>query len=77
MLVRQSGVLPVRPMYCVVLTALNVVASISAQRDLNSARVMSLVQHFAVAPLPVAGSYGVNGSEHLAASSGRERISVV
>lgn len=56
MFVRQSGVLPMRPMYSVLLTALNVVASISAHNDLNSASVMSLVQHLALAGVPVAGS---------------------
>ena len=55
--------------------ALKVVASISAQSDLNSARVMSLVQHLALAgEVALAGT---KGSEHLAASSGRARMSVV
>lgn len=58
-----------RPMYSLVLTALNVVASISAHRDLNSERVMSEVQHLALASVPVLGSYGVKGSEHFPARS--------
>ena len=66
---RQSGVLPIRPKYSLVFLALKVVASISAQRDLNSASVISDVQHLAVASVPVFGSYGVNGSEHFPARS--------
>ena len=58
-------------------TALSVVASISAQRDLNSARVISEVQHFALAGVPVAGSAGVKGSVHFAASSGLVKMLVV
>ena len=58
-------------------TALSVVASISAQRDLNSARVMSEVQHFELAGVPVTGSAGVKGSVHLAARAGFERMLVV
>src|SRR5215212_10469081 len=38
---------------------------------------MSLVQHFADAFLPVAGSAGLNGCEHLAASSGTVKMLVV
>jgi hypothetical protein len=38
---------------------------------------MSLVQHFADAGAPVAGSAGVKGSLHFAASSGTARMLVV
>ncbi len=38
---------------------------------------MSLVQHFADAFLPVAGSAGLNGCVHFAASSGTDRMLVV
>ena len=44
---------------------------------LNSASVMSLVQHIAAAFVPVAGSAGVNGLVHFAASSGMARMLVV
>jgi hypothetical protein len=58
-------------------TAFKVVASISAQRDSNSASVMSEVQHFALAGVPVAGSAGVKGSVHFAARSGFVNMLVV
>lgn len=58
-------------------TASKVVASISAQRDLNSLRVMSDVQHFALAAVPLALLAGVKGSVHFAARAGFERMLVV
>jgi hypothetical protein len=51
--------------------------SILAVSRLNSDSVMSLVQHFAEAFLPVAGSAGLNACEHFAARSGTARILVV
>src|SRR5881394_2885630 len=51
--------------------------SILAISVLNSASVMSLVQHFADAFFPLAGSAGLKGCEHLAASAGTERMLVV
>src|SRR6476661_7768949 len=46
--------------------------SIFAASVLNSASVMSLVQHFAEAFLPLAGSAGEKGCEHFAASAGAD-----
>ena len=48
-----------------------------ALERLNSASVMSLVQHMADAGVPGCGSAGVNGCVHLAASSGIARMLVV
>jgi hypothetical protein len=72
--VRQSGV---PSMNSSTVVAFGLKASILPQRVLNSARVMSLVQQLAVAGVPVAGSAGVKGTEHFAASSGIARIFVV
>jgi hypothetical protein len=80
MLVRQSGVVPMRPKYgldALIATASNVVASISAQSDLNSLKVMSEVQHFALAAVPLALLAGVKGSVHLAARAGFDKMLVV
>jgi hypothetical protein len=57
--------------------ALGLLASILPQSVLNSAKVMSLVQHIADAGVPAAGLAGVNGCVHLAASSGMARMFVV
>ncbi len=70
--VRKYGV-PSR--YSVTFVALGLKASILPQRDLNSARVMSDVQQFALAAVPLLA--GVNGVVHLDARSVRFRILVV
>jgi hypothetical protein len=52
-------------------------ASIFPHSVLNSASVMSLVQHTADAGVPAAGFAGENGCVHFAASSGMARMLVV
>src|SRR3712207_8437000 len=61
--VRKLGV---PPRYSSTVVARGFEASILPQRVLYSARVMSLVQHWAEAALPVAGSAGENCWGHLA-----------
>src|SRR4030065_745086 len=69
-------------MYCSTRVAFGSNASILPFSDLNSATVMSLVQHSACAGAmvaPVTGSFtaGLKGTEHLPASSGTARMLVV
>ncbi|KLU82294.1 hypothetical protein MAPG_01369 [Magnaporthiopsis poae ATCC 64411] len=72
--VRQDGV-PPRKSAGVVAEGLKL--SILPQSLLKSASVMSLVQHLAVAALPLAGSAGSKGCVHLALSSGMATMLVV
>src|SRR5262245_44895576 len=64
-------------MYCSTVVAFGLEASILPCSVLNSANVISLVQHCAEAGVPATGSAGLNGCEHFAASAGTARIFVV
>lgn len=61
--------LAVPPRYSSTVVAEVSEASIFPQRVRNSARVMSLVQHVAVASVPASASAGTNGEVHFAARS--------
>lgn len=66
---RSVRKLAVPPRYSSTVVAEASEASIFPQRVRNSARVMSLVQHVAVASVPAAASAGANGEVHLVARS--------
>lgn len=66
---RSVRKLAVPPRYSSTVVAEGSEASIFPQRVRNSARVMSLAQHVAVASVPAAASAGTNGEVHLAARS--------